>query len=116
MTQKNKKKGNNEAVKHSIKVYECLENFDYVRLFRLLEDSPNLNKHLINNFLPKIRRKALLVISTAFSPTISPHYLFSTLHFENQDSFQQFLHKHAVLNDKNMIDCKKTSQKLREDD
>lgn len=110
----NEKTRKHPALSHAIQVFESLENFNYSKLFRLSEGSPNMGDYLMCLFLPKIRKRALIVITTAYRPTVTLEFLSKALHFKNKKEFNDFVGENVVLvkNSKSDVDCKGTLEKL----
>ena len=96
-------------VKHAISVYESYALGNYHKLFTLYRDAPNMGGYLMDLYVERERKKAMLKITQAYRPTVPIEFLFKTLSFEDTAECKEFLVEQKLplsAKDKTLLDCK----------
>lgn len=69
------------AIQHALQVRNALILGDYVSLFRLYQTAPNMGGYLMDCFIERERKAAMLCICKAYRPSVSISFLRNVLAF-----------------------------------
>lgn len=97
-------------IKHALKVYEAFSMGNYAKFFKLYDEAPLMGGYLMDMFVEKERKKALLKITQAYRPSIPINHIRKVLAFESLEDCVEFLKKMEVSHtpDCLSIDCKES--------
>lgn len=116
----NSKKKSDPSVLHALRVREAIAHSNYTSLFRLFLSVPNMGGYLMDQFVPKERRLALVATCRAYRPSIGIPHLASLLGFLEIPELLRFLHSVGIelQQDKDAraltLDCKAALEMLSE--
>jgi len=98
-----------ESVQHALDVRKAWASGNYVRFFRLFARAPKMAGYLMDKFVGRERKQALLRLFRAMRPSVEFEYLFELLAFKEVSKCREFLDECNVVysnNAKSTIDCK----------
>lgn len=117
----NSKKKSDPAVLHALRVREAVVHNNYTALFGLFLSVPNMGGYLMDQFIPKERRLALIATCKAYRPSIGILHLSLLLGFLEISGLLHFLRSVGVAlqhHDKDAraltLDCKAALEMLSE--
>jgi hypothetical protein len=101
------------SIKHALETIRSVEERNYVKFFRLYQETPPMGRKILDFVKDKIRLDALKTITTAFRPSVSVEYVTSILGFENKSICLQFLKtRFFVFLPSTEIDCKSSYSEI----
>jgi len=98
-----------DSVKHALGVREAWAQGNYVRFFKLFNRAPKMAGYLMDKFVGRERKQALLRVCRAMRPSVEFEYLFGLLAFQEVAKCREFLDECNVVylnKEKSVIDCK----------
>ena len=104
------------CIKHALQVRKAWSSGNYVRLFRLSANAPNMSGALMDFFMERERKEAFGKAVKSYRPTMSVEQLKTVLAFEQISEVREFLEQvigdsvvYADRPQNEKIDCKATS-------
>ncbi|KAI9271893.1 SAC3/GANP/Nin1/mts3/eIF-3 p25 family-domain-containing protein [Phascolomyces articulosus] len=89
-------KNKSKALKHAQAVRSALAVGNYHKFFQLYQDAPNRNALLMDQFVPRERIKALLMLCKTFPMGLPLDFITKELAFYNTEETVEFLEKHGI--------------------
>ncbi|KAG2227964.1 hypothetical protein INT45_011988 [Circinella minor] len=93
-------KNKSKALKHAQAVRSSLAVGNYHKFFELYRDAPNRNALLMDQFVPRERVKALLILCKSFPMGLPLDFITTELSFYNTEETIKFLESHGLKVDK----------------
>jgi len=101
------------SIKLALETIKSVEERNYVKFFRLYNQTLPMGRKVLDFVTDKIRLDALKAITTAFRPSVSVEYVTRILGFENKSICLQFLKtRFFVFLPSTEIDCKSSYSEI----
>ncbi|KAI9471372.1 SAC3/GANP/Nin1/mts3/eIF-3 p25 family-domain-containing protein [Zychaea mexicana] len=89
-------KTKSKALRHALAVRAALAVGNYHQFFKLYQDAPNRNALLMDQFIPRERVKALIMLCKSYPMGLPLDFISRELAFYSVDDATQFLEKHGI--------------------
>ena len=103
-----KEQGN---IKHAVRVHNAHSSGNFYRLFQLYDDAPLMGRFVMDLYILRERKNALLSIARAHRPSVNVAFIRRALGFEDQEECADFLVDMQVVFDTKV--STKVSQKKK---